>query len=1044
MAEGQPLWRIELMGLLCATHLKSEQTLTRFRTHKTGALLAYLACFPDRPHPREVLIDLLWPEVGIETGRHNLSNALTALRRQLEPSGVAAGTVLTADRFTVTLHSNAAVTDVAVFEQALHDAALSSDAQEKRELLLRGMAAYGGTLLPGYYENWIMPEQQRLQAKFLTATRECIALLRQSGEPEQAIALARRAVGFDALDEAANRLLLELLHEAGQSAAVLRHYRAYIRTLEQETGSAPPPATQQFVQNLLLQKVPVPVSFPAAGSLPARLTRFFGRETEQARIAGMLTQPECRLLTLTGPGGVGKTRLALETADKIRAQFGGAVWFVPLAEVNAAENLTPVALAWMNAPPSPQHDTERLAALLSRQRSLLILDNFEHLVSGGALWVQSLLERVPTLACLITSRQRLQLSGETIFHVAPLPSSGGATTPETVLQNESVRLFVDRAQAVRPDFAVTTANAPAIAELCDRLEGLPLALELAAARAQTFTPEQMLAQMKQRFAFLVSSHRDRAGRHRTLHDTLEWSYRLLTPALQMFFARLSVFCGGWTWQAAETVCSGGGGRGSGIGHTGNEEQAAIQNPQSPIQNVPPPDTRTPTPSLDLLAQLCECSLLITEESGAEIRFRMLETVREFAQEQVDASSEPLLNRRHTACFLALAQEAEPKLKGQEQSDWLARLEREHDNFCAALLQCERSAAEEERRTGLEIAAALWRFWYVRGHLSEGRKWFRLLLPTLPVPAADALTAKALNGAGCLAWGQHDLPEARRLLEASLAMQRELGDAIRTASALNNLGLVARAQGDSDAAIRYHEDALGIQREREDWKEVALSLNNLAAAHAERGDDAAAHALYTESTALWRTLDDRWGLALSLSNLGAVLQRLRRHTEARFVLEEGLAIRRQLDDRSGIAMSLLGLGMIACEADDFAAASAYYAEALRLHRKMGNPRYLVQSLHAAGDLSLKQNELTNAAAHYAEALEIYRQMNMTDTLGVECLAKAALLAEAQGDAGAAECFAVAAAYFQAEPQRATAEADDSIRWRQALDAASAFCREAAAT
>ena len=995
------------MGNLRAIHRSSGQAITRFRTHKTGALLACLAYARDRPHSREALIDLLWPDVRIETGRHNLSNALTALRRQLEPTGISVGSVLAANRASVQLRAAAVTTDVAAFESSLQTAARAEHRETKKRWLIQSLDEYGGALLPDYYESWILPEQRRLQEMFFAASRQLIELLRQAGERDEAIERARRVVAFDPADEEHNRLLMELLAEAGQLAAALRQYREFARALEAQDEPPPAPAMQKFVQELLLRReTEKPPSAPApsraSGFLPARLTRFFGRRSEQTGLRERLSAPENRLLTLIGPGGIGKTRLALEVADSLKPVFG-AVWFIPLADVTGAENLSSIALAWMDAPPSPKSDLQRLIEILSRQRSLLILDNFEHLIEGGAEWAQTLLEHIPTLTCLITSRQRLQLSGEALFHVAPFPSASGATAPESLLQNEGVRLFVDRAQAVCPDFAVTPQNAPRIAELCDRLEGIPLALELAAARAQTLTPQQMLEQMKRRFTFLVSRHRDRAARHQTLHETLAWSYRLLTPQAQAFFARLSVFCGGWTREAAEEICG-------------------------------EPD------ALGLLAQLSECSLLTTEESGAEIRFRMLETVREFAQEQIDASSQTLLNSRHSAYFLGLAQQAEPELKGQAQSEWLARLEREHDNFCAALLQCEQNGSEEEQRRGLEIAALLWRFWYVRGHLSEGRKWFRLLLPPLPMRTADALTAKALNGAGCLAWGQNDLLEARRLLEASLAMQRELGDAVRTASALNNLGLVARAQGDVDAAIRCHEDALGLQRERADWKEVALSLNNLAAAHAERGDDAAAYTLYKESVTLWRTLDDRWGLALALSNLGAVLQRLRRHTEARAVLTEGLAIRRQLDDRSGLAMSLLCLGLIACEGGDFPAASAYYEEALRLHRRIGNPRYLVQSLHAAGDLSLKQNDLPGAAAHYAEALEIYRQMHVTDGLGVECLKRAVTLAEAQGDAGAAECFRVAAEHLEAAQRKANAEADDSIRWRQALDAAIAFFTE----
>ena len=1053
-AEQRTLWRVDLLGKFCVTNLQSGQTITRFRTQKTGALLAYLAYHPDKPHSREALIDLLWPDARMETGRHNLSNALTALRRQFETADVPAGSVFTASRFTIQFHSAAVATDVAAFERSLQSAAQAEGRKAKQQWLTQILDGYGGVLLPGYYEDWIIPEQQRLQETFFAASRQLASLLTQAGEMEQAIETARRAVRLDPAHEENNRLLMELLAEAGRPAAALRQYREFARVLETQGEAPPAQATRQFVQGLLLKKAPEKPSLAAAASrasgyVPARLTRFFGRSVEQTRLRDLLAMPETRLLTLVGPGGIGKTRLALEVADSLKPVFG-AVWFAPLSDVTAAENLNSVALAWMDAPPSPQSDAQRLIEILSRQRSLLVLDNFEHLIEDGALWVQTLLERVPTLTCLVTSRQRLLLSGETLFHVAPLPSSGGATTPEATLQNESVRLFVDRAQAVRTDFAVTPQNASAIAELCDRLEGIPLALELAAARAQTFTPQQMLEQMKQRFDFLVSRHYDRAQRHRTLRDTLEWSYRLLTPQAQSFFARLSVFCGGWTWEAAQTICAEDGenftteehrGEGEGKREKGKE---AVQNPKSKIQNLDDPKSKIQNSdkALDLLTQLSDASLLTAEEVGAEIRFRMLETMREFAREQCAEEAFAALSRRHTAYFSQLAKQAEPELKGQQQADWLQRLEREHDNFCAALIQCQQSEAEDDKRTGLEIAAALWRFWYVRGHLSEGRKWFRLLLPSAPPDKADALQAKAWNSAGCLAWGQNDLDAARKMLETSLGMQRKLGDAIRIASALNNLGLVARAQGDCVAAICYHREALDIQRQNQDWREVALSLNNLANVHAERGDDLTAQALYSESVELWRKLEDKWGLALALSNLGSVSQRLGQYDTSRAFLMEGLAIRRQLNDKTGTAMSLTTLGMLACETRNFAAAANFHAEALRLHRKIANPRYLTEALHAAGDCFLARNLLTDAAAHYAEAWQTYRRIDAADNLGLECLERAARFAAVSGAADRAARFRETAADLKQKLKNNAAASDFLPTWNRALKDAAVFAERKA--
>lgn len=1005
MPDKLPLWRIDLLDALRAVRLPSGHVHTRFRTHKTGALLAYLAYHADKKHPREALIDLLWPDASIETGRHNLSNALTALRRQLEPSDIPAGTVFSADRFAIELHSAAVTSDVATFLRSLELATQAAEPETRKRWLAHSLDAYTGMLLPGYYEDWILPEQQVLQEKFVFAARQLTELLRQSCDLDAAIEVARRLIRCDGLTEENLRLLLELLVEAGHPAAALRQYRSYVRLTREQGGEEPSAEIHNFVKRLFLQGSTETGSLRetegrAPGYVPARLTRFFGRLAEQNRLRELLSSPDTRLLTLIGPGGIGKTRLALELAGILQPEFDRAIWFVPLSDVTAAENLLSVVLAWMKAPSSSQSELQRLVDTLGERRSLLVLDNFEHLIEGGAGLVQALLERVPTLTCLITSRQRLQLSGENLFPVAPLPCSGVAATPEALAQNESARLFVDRAQAVRPEFSLTPQNAPAIAELCDRLEGIPLALELAAARADTLTPQQMLEQMKQRFTFLVSRHLDREPRHRALRETLIWSFRLQPAQAQTFFARLSVFCGGWTWEAAAEIC---------------EE----------------PD------ALNLLAQLSESSLITTEEAGAEIRFRMLDTMKEFAREQISDDDYSALSRRHIRFFRRIAQQAEVELKGAQQSLWLDRLEREHDNFCTALLQCAAAEAVEVRTDGLHIAASLWRFWYVRGHLREGRKWFRRLLPSPPSREPDALQAKALNAAGCLAWAQHDLTEARALLTASLAMQRELGDVLRTASALNNLGLVARAQGDLNAAIAFHEQALALQRQQNHMAEVALSLNNLAAAHAERGEDTVAHALYTEGLGLWRSLDDTWGLALTLANLGSVTLRMKRYHEAFALFEEGLAINRTLGDVTGTANSLTSLGMVNCETGDYSAATAYLEEALTLHQKLGNPRYLVHTLHTMGDIALRRNALTEAAVHYARAAQTVRQMKQTDPLGLDCLVRAADLEVARGDAPSAARLRALVESFTETLRDPSASANSLVpQWERALDEAAA--------
>jgi predicted ATPase len=356
-------------------------------------------------------------------------------------------------------------------------------------------------------------------------------------------------------------------------------------------------------------------------------------------------------VTLTGPGGTGKTRLALQVAERLTQPFAGAVWFAGLADIADPNLIADAILTGLRVPRSPQREPlDQAVEALTKQPSLLVLDNFEHLVEGGTATVQALLSGVPNLTVLVTSRQLLGLSGEREFALKPLPTPGGADTPERLSAFDSVRLFIDRAQASRPDFQITNANAPAVAELCDRLEGIPLALELAAARAQVLTPTQMLAQLAHRFDFLSSRKRDVTDRQRTLKGAIDWSYRLLAPELQRFFARLSVFRGGWTVEAAEAVC---------------EEPLA----------------------LDYLAQLRECSLLLTEEEGGqEICFRLMDSLRDYARERLEEQDNAQGGtwQRHAEHFLGHAREHLPRFRTPEEGASLRALHMHSGNLHEAM------------------------------------------------------------------------------------------------------------------------------------------------------------------------------------------------------------------------------------------------------------------------------------------------------------------------------------------------------------------------
>ncbi len=587
-------WQIQLLGGLSAC--KGDHCITRFATSRAAALLARLALFPRRTHAREELADLLWPEADLEAGRLSLRVCLASLRRQLEPPGTLTGSVLIADRTTVRLNSQSCQSDAAAFEAAIQEAARAQTLEKKREALDNALGLYGGELLPGFYDEWILDERERLTA------------VQEEAEAQR-----------DALP--APKLPL--------------------------TFPAPDPAA--------LPAAPTVPPKPLPSGFPLQFTRFFGREAERARLSEMLCDPAIALVTLIGPGGAGKTRLALETARQVADGFSGSVCFAGLADLSDSALILVSLAAALRLPLSGESTPlAQVTAHLAAGESLLVLDNLEHLGEEGAAQIRALLAQTPGLTCFVTSRRRLDLEGERELFLRPLPipdsSAGGSEAPAALVCLPSVQLFVDRAQAVRPDFQITAHNAEAVAAICRTLEGMPLALELAAARIQTLTPAQMQEQLAARLDFLISRRRDLPSRHRSLRAALEWSTLLLTPEQTRFFVRLSVFRGGCTLESAAAVC---------------ETDRA----------------------LPLLEELRERSLLAAEdpkEPGLSMRFRMLESLREFGEEHLSPEECRALNRRHAEYFQELAGRMDALWDGPEQDRARAALEAEYDNLRAAL------------------------------------------------------------------------------------------------------------------------------------------------------------------------------------------------------------------------------------------------------------------------------------------------------------------------------------------------------------------------
>lgn len=708
--------------------------------------------------------------------------------------------------------------------------------------------------------------------------------------------------------------------------------------------SSPPPFTSptHITADLL----------PREGNLPLPRDPLLGREWEVAVVQNLLLRPTVGLVTLTGPGGVGKSRLALQVAANLLSHatpetgeraFPAGVYFVPLASLDDPTLVLPAIAQTLNVREAEgQPLLSALQEHLRDQQLLLVLDNFEQVVAAAPL-LGDLLQAAPRLKILVTSRTVLHLREEQTFAVPPLtlpaldtePGQVNATTdPAQLLKAPAVQLFIERAQSAQADFAVTSANARTLAEICHHLDGLPLAIELAAARVRLLPPQAMLTRLAHPLQLLTNGARNLPTRHQTMRATLAWSCALLDEAEKTLFRQLAVFAGGGRLEAIEAVCS------------ANRADAQDR--------------------LDVIASLLDKSLLQQQaDVDGEPRFRLLRVVREYALEQLEEHGEAeAVRRRYAAHFLALAEQAEPELMGAAQQVWLDRLALESNNLRAALDVC---LAEHDIEMGLRFGGALWRFWEVRGYLDEGRLWLERLLAK--TTARTSRRAKVLAGVGRLACNQGDYAAARRFHEESLSISQELGDLRGIAFSLNNLGNVAFNQGDYAAARLFHEESLAHSRQSGDQRGTAASLNNLGILAVELGDYEAARTLHAESLALKRTLGDKQGIAASLNNLGNVALNQGDY-EAAFTLHtEGLALKREVGDRQGIATSLNNLGNIALTQGDYRTARPLLEESLVLQKAIGNRRGAALALCNLGDVAYHEGDSDTARALYTESLSI---------------------------------------------------------------------------
>lgn len=695
--------------------------------------------------------------------------------------------------------------------------------------------------------------------------------------------------------------------------------------------------------------LPILASQPFAAlsttNLRAPATSFIGREQQVTDIVESLSRT--RLLTLVGAGGIGKTRLSMQVATEVVADYANGVYIVELAALSDPSLVAQTVALALGVRESKRALVDSLVEFLRGKNLLLVLDNCEHLLAACAALTQALIANCPSLRILATSRERLHIDGETIWRVPSLslPEPASVTRPR-LMRYEATRLFIERGLHTRKNFSMSPADSSAVVQICQRLDGIPLAIELAAACVRGMSPQEIAARLDDRFRLLTGGSSAALPRHQTLRATLDWSYDLLTAQERALFTQLAVFAGGWTEEAAQYVAN-----------------PKSQDPHLPWRAVSGKTVSgnwgLEVGSWDLISRLVDQSLIVTEDQNGKPRYRMLETVREYAREHLNASViRPAVQNKHAAFFLALAERAEPYLRSAQQSEWLGTLEEENDNLRAALRW---SVDSGESETALRMSGALWRFWYVRGYLSEGRSWLATALKITPSSELqlDATRAKALQAASGLAYIQGEYTEAKTLVDASLAIHRKLGDKRGIATCFSTLGLVACHQGEYTHAAELLSETLALRQGLDDQPGIAAAFSNLGWVERLQGNYDRAEKHLNKSLEMHRQMNDKRGIAPALEELGTIALVQGDHARAKELHYEFLALSNELGDRLGIAYAYRHLGLREAYAGDYALASKYLTDSLTAHRELWNPRGIAECLEGLAAVSAAKNNSSRA-------------------------------------------------------------------------------------
>ncbi len=938
-----PRLRLYLLG---SFRVESEKGPIHLPTRKIESLLAFLALHPEA-HSREKLAAFFWGDSPDSEARGSLRKALTLLRKHLSTD------LVIADRESIQLNPAFPLwVDAIEFENIAHSESAGNSHQPEIENLKSqwdfpsAIALYRGDLLVDFYDDWILAEREHYHELYLNTLLRLVQELRAQSEYDYAIEYAQKVLASDPANERAHQHLMFCFMTTGNRPAALGQYEKCETALREELAVEPTAETTalyHWIKQAPSERKPTEALIT---NLPIPVSSFIGRKHEIAELKVSLTKT--RLLTLTGAGGSGKTRLAIQVATDLIDSFKDGVWWVELAglmEGSLVPQTVAKALGVIEAPNQPIIET--LAQFLRAKQLLLVLDNCEHLILACAQLAESLLQACPNLKILATSRQSLGIMGEVVWQVPTLsvPDPQATSIVQPLTEYESIRLFVERASAVKSDFRLTEHNAMAVAQICQRLDGIPLAIELAAARTKLLTVQHLAERLDRRFSLLTTGSPTALPRQQTLQATLDWSYDLLPQDARILMRRLSVFAGGFTLEAVETICS--------------------------------DEHLNPGAVLELLARLVDRSLVMVDQQGEAERYRMLETIREYGRDKLaDAGEVERLRSRHLDYFVELVERAESEWYGPKRLEWFKRLELEHDNLNVALETG--LSIQNGIDRGLRLAGALGHFWAWRTHKAEGRYWLdKLLAASRERGSGSAIhRAKMLWAAGILAFERFDDSLARQLLSESAVLCQEVDDQRGLGLALLWLGMVVGGLGDADSRRLIVDESVAVLRKAGDKWGLGYALGHRGAGYTfwrpvptALRDRASALQDIHESLSLLEELGDRWTIEVPLGGLSRLKMIDGEYAEARALEERCIHIDRELDNQFGIAVRLMNLSEMWRSEGKYREAETLYGQALETWRSCGNEQFVAFTLSNLGAMAVQSGNLARANALLAERLRM---------------------------------------------------------------------------